>query len=156
MTLNPQQHRFDVSLCNEQASHPVNERQLIEAALLVLNDSAFQSAAISLAVVDDPTIHALNRQYLEHDYPTDVLTFALHDDGSHLEGEIVISADTAASAAAEVGASPDAEQFLYVIHGVLHLTGYDDTTPEAAEEMRAAEAKYMNRFQRAEQGVRSR
>jgi probable rRNA maturation factor len=156
MTNANQTDRFQVSLCNEQANHPVNEPQLIAAALAVLQDSAFKSAAVSLAVVDDPTIHTLNRQYLEHDYPTDVLTFALHDDGSHLEGEIVISADTASAAAEEVGTSPGAEQLLYVIHGALHLTGYDDTTPEAANEMRATEAKYMKRFQPAEQGVRSR
>jgi probable rRNA maturation factor len=156
MTNANQTDRFQVSLCNEQANHPVNEAKLIEAAITVLEDSDFNSAAISLAVVDDPTIHTLNRQYLEHDYPTDVLTFALHDDGSHLEGEIVISADTAASAAAEVGTSPAAEQLLYVIHGVLHLTGYDDSTPEAADEMRAAESTYMKRIQPAEQGVRSR
>jgi probable rRNA maturation factor len=153
---NPQADRFQVSLCNEQANHSVNEAQLIDAALAVLNDSTFQSAAVSLAVVDDATIHELNRQYLQHDYPTDVLTFALHDDGSHLEGEIVISADTAASAAEEVGTSSAAEQLLYVIHGTLHLTGYDDKTPQAADEMRLTEARYMKRFQPADHGVPSR
>jgi probable rRNA maturation factor len=137
---------IQVSLVNEQPRHTVDDAQLIEAAATVLRDSDYSSAAISLAVVDDATIHALNRQYLEHDWPTDVLSFVLEDDGTHLEGEIVLSADTAASAAEDVGSSPAAEQLLYVIHGALHLIGYDDTTPEAAEQMRAAEIQYMKRF----------
>jgi probable rRNA maturation factor len=137
---------IQVSLVNEQSRHPVDDAPLIEAVTAVLRDSDYASAAISLAVVDDATIHALNRQYLEHDWPTDVLSFVLDDDETHLEGEIVLSADTAASAAEDVRSSLAAEQLLYVIHGALHLIGYDDTTPETAEQMRAAESKYMKRF----------
>ena len=48
-----------------------------------------------MAVVNDPVIHELNRRFLEHDYPTDVLSFALERDGDLLEGEVVVSADTA-------------------------------------------------------------
>ena len=47
----------------------------------VLGRVAYESATVSVAIVDDPTIHGLNRQYLEHDYPTDVLSFVLEDDG---------------------------------------------------------------------------
>ena len=52
----------------------------------------------ALAVVDDAAMQELNRQFLNHDWPTDVLSFALQDDGDHLEGEVIISADTAAAA----------------------------------------------------------
>ncbi len=116
----------NLRLSNQQSRHPVDEAQLIEAATAVLQDSAFSSAAISLAVVDDATIHELNRRYLDHDWPTDVLSFVLEDDGDHLEGEVILSADTAAAAAAEVGWPAADEQLLYVIHGMLHLVGYDD------------------------------
>ncbi|HEX4412137.1 MAG TPA: rRNA maturation RNase YbeY [Lacipirellulaceae bacterium] len=137
---------FEVLLSNGQSQHAVNEEQLIAAARAVLRDSDFTSAMISLAVVDDPSIHELNRQFLNHDWPTDVLSFALQDDGSHLEGEVIISADTAATAAAELGCTSAAEQLLYVIHGVLHLVGYRDKTPSDAREMRLAEAKFLNEF----------
>jgi probable rRNA maturation factor len=137
---------FDISLTNEQSGHAVDEKQLIDAAKSVLLDSPFSSAAISLVVVDDPTIHELNRQYLDHDWPTDVLSFVLEDSGTHLEGEVIISADTAAESAEEIGCSAAAEQLLYVIHGVLHLVGLRDITPSDAEEMRAAEAKFLRQF----------
>lgn len=134
---------FAISLANEQSAHPVDAERLQAAVRSVLEDSEFTSAAISVAVVDDATIHALNRRYLEHDWPTDVLSFVLEQRDGHLEGEVVISADTAAAAAAEVGWSAAEEQLLYVIHGTLHLAGYGDKSPDEAARMRAAEKDYL-------------
>src|SRR5438552_10233931 len=93
---------FDISLTNQQSRNAVEKRRLVDAARAVLRDSRFLSAAISLAVVDDATIHELNRRHLNHDWPTDVLSFVLNESESHLEGEVIISADTAAAAAAEL------------------------------------------------------
>jgi probable rRNA maturation factor len=137
---------YQIALVNQQSGHPVNEAQLTEAATAVVQDSAFSSAAISLAVVDDETIHELNRRHLDHDWPTDVLSFVLEDDGDHLEGEVILSADTAATAADELGNLAAEEQLLYVIHGMLHLVGYDDKAEADAQDMRAAEARYLQQF----------
>jgi len=137
---------FEILLSNEQSAHAVDGEQLVAAAKAVLQESDFSSAMISLAVVDDATIHELNRQFLNHDYPTDVLSFALQDDGTHLEGEVILSAETAAATAAELGCTPGAEQLLYVIHGMLHLVGYRDKTPKEAQEMRVAEARFLGDF----------
>jgi len=126
--------------------HPVDEERLCEAARAVLTDSHFASANISIAVVDDPSIHELNRRYLDHDWPTDVLSFVLDEQTDHLEGEVIISADTAMRAAAEAGWPAAAEQLLYVIHGTLHLVGYRDKTLADAQKMRAAEAKYLRQL----------
>jgi probable rRNA maturation factor len=134
---------FEFSLANNQLAHEVDEERLLSAARRVLEDSSYRSAAISVAVVDDDTIHALNRQFLKHDYPTDVLSFTLEDTGAHLDGEIVLSADTAATAATEHGTTASHEQLLYVIHGMLHLVGYDDIEPADAQRMRAAEQYYL-------------
>src|SRR3972149_30754 len=97
---------FELSLANQQSAHAVDEGRLLDAARRVLADSKFASATISLAVVDDPMIHALNRQFLHHDWPTDVLSFALDASESHLDGEVVLSADMAAAAATEGGWTP--------------------------------------------------
>jgi probable rRNA maturation factor len=137
---------FAVSLANQQFHHAVNEQQLIDAARSVLQDSSFTSANISLAIVDDLTILELNRRYLNHDYPTDVLSFALEEREGHLEGEVILSADTAHAEAAEIGWPAAAEQVLYVIHGTLHLVGYCDKSPNDVQKMRAAEAGYLRRL----------
>ena len=68
---------------------------------------------LSVAVVDDPTIHELNRQFLDHDYPTDVLSFLLERDGDALEGEVVVSADTRGPRRSN-GWPADDELLLYV------------------------------------------
>jgi probable rRNA maturation factor len=136
----------EVSISVEKSAHAVDEESLRRVVADIVHDSTFDSAAISLAVVDDATIHELNRRYLEHDYPTDVLSFLLDDDSGHLEGEVIISADTAARVAEEIGWPLAAEQMLYVIHGTLHLVGYNDTTSEDAAEMRTAEVRYLALF----------
>lgn len=138
--------QFAVSVANRQSRHAVNEPELVAAVQCVLNDSKFSSSNVSIAVVDDATIHELNRRYLEHDWPTDVLSFVLEEEGEHLEGEIIVSADTAAASAAEFGWSPAAELLLYVLHGALHLVGYCDKSPEEGRQMRTAEAHYLRQF----------
>jgi probable rRNA maturation factor len=131
---------------NQQSCHTVNDPQLAEAARAVLRQSPIASAAVSVAVVDDATIHELNRRYLNHDWPTDVLSFVLDERDGHLEGEVVISADTAAIAAAELGCPAAAEQLLYVIHGTLHLVGYRDSSRADARKMHAAEMTILRDF----------
>jgi probable rRNA maturation factor len=138
--------RIQVSVANQQTRYAVDEAQLVEAARAVLRQSRFLSAEISLAVVDDPTIHKLNRRYLDHDWPTDVLSFKLDDSGSHLAGEVVVSADTAVAMAPKFGWPAAAELLLYVIHGMLHLVGYRDKSSVDAREMQAAEQALLREF----------
>jgi len=138
--------QYEIAISNQQSRHAVDEPRLIEAAESVLDDSPYFSAAISLAIVDDATIHELNRRHLDHDWPTDVLSFVLEDDDTHLEGEVIISADTAATSAEELGVRAADEQLLYVVHGMLHLIGYGDKSAEESKAMRAAEARYLKQF----------
>lgn len=117
---------------------------LREVTRVVLESEGIRDAKISLAFVDDPTIHALNKRFLEHDEPTDVITFPLSGAGaSKLEGELVIGVEVAQRQAAERGHSVDAELCLYVIHGLLHLCGYDDKRPKDAADMRERERHYL-------------
>ena len=104
-----------------------------------------------MAVVDDETICTLHKRYLGLDEPTDVLSFVLERGEDALEGEVVVSAETAAVTGKWYGLSAADELLLYVIHGTLHLVGYDDTTPEEQAEMRQQETSYLARF-----GVRQR
>jgi probable rRNA maturation factor len=98
---------------------------------------------VSVSIVRDDEIHQLNRSYLSHDYPTDVLSFVLDRDGAELNGEIVVSSDTALARCREFGWSAHDELTLYVIHGALHLVGYDDKTAEDCRLMRERERHYL-------------
>jgi probable rRNA maturation factor len=130
----------------EQA--PLDHSRLRQAAQQILHDADIQAGEISIAIVDDARMHALNRQYLQHDYPTDVLSFVLDHDAKSgsLDGQIIVSRDYAARESPRYGWTTDDELLLYVIHGCLHLVGYDDTTEVAKQAMREAEARYLQAF----------
>ena len=138
---------FEIDFANRQSSHPVNASQLLAAVRLILDEEGFREASISLAVLDDPTIHELNRRYLQHDDATDVLSFVLDSGPGRLEGEVLVSADTAAAASTRFGWTAEDELLLYVIHGTLHLVGYDDQTPADRAAMRDRERSCLAHFQ---------
>ena len=98
-------------------------------------------ASLSIAMVDDASMSALHEQFMNDPSPTDVLTFDLRDDedADGLDGEIVVSVDTARREAARRGLEPREELLRYVIHGVLHLVGLNDHTPSDRRRMRSAE-----------------
>ncbi len=137
-----------IEINTDNPRHPVDAARLKKAVRLILRDARIQSAEISIAIVTDERMHELNRTYLRHDYPTDVLSFVLARDeqATSLDGEIIASSDYAAREAVRYGWSTDDELLLYIIHGCLHLVGYDDTTAKGKAAMRAAEAKYLMQF----------
>jgi len=135
-----------IELASRQRAVKLDRRRLRAAIAAVLADSPYTRSTVSLAVVDDATIHQLNREYLDHDWPTDVLSFVLDDDPPALEGELIVSADTAVREAPRYGWGGPDELLLYVIHGCLHLVGCDDQTPTARRKMRRLEGRYLAQF----------
>lgn len=135
---------YKIEIADEQ-SQPIDSDPLIAVVQQILNDHAISKSEISIAIVDDPTIRQLNKQYLEHDYETDVISFVLDRDEEIglLNGQLIVSTDTAARLAQEVGGTSQDELLLYVVHGTLHLVGYDDKTESDALAMRAEEKKYL-------------
>jgi probable rRNA maturation factor len=107
-------------------------------------------------VVDDATMQQLNARYLQHDYPTDVLSFPLERSPTSLEGEIIVSAETATRESHRFGWTPAEEILLYLVHGTLHLIGYDDQTEEESRAMREKERTYLVRAGQDPSGVESR
>ena len=137
---------IEVEINNDQLLLEIDEGQIKAAVNDVLSREGIESGVISLAVVDGPAIRALNARWLQHDYATDVLSFLIEQDGNHLEGDMVISAEMAVEMARQYKWPAQAELLLYVIHGCLHLVGYDDTTDKAKEVMRQRERHYLLRF----------
>jgi probable rRNA maturation factor len=134
---------ISVKIANQQTAIEVDWEKIRIAVRAVLEGEGCRKAKISVALVDDPTIYKLNKRFLDHDYATDVLTFPLEDGPKGLEGEIVVSTDTAISNAQEFGTTSDYELILYIIHGVLHLMNYDDHDDANEREMRVKEQQYL-------------
>lgn len=103
-------------------------------------------ASVSVAIVDDRAIHELNRKFLNHDEPTDVLSFVLEKSADGLDGEIIASAETAIRQAPRFLLNPPEELVLYLVHGALHLSGYDDHTSLQCKEMRRMESIVLAEF----------
>jgi probable rRNA maturation factor len=134
-----------VELGLEADEVPASSRQILHAVRSTLRMEHAPPTRIEVAVVGDARIAELNRQYLDTDGPTDVLSFPLSDpDERPLEGLIVVSSDTARRQADRLGHDPAAELILYVIHGCLHLLGYDDREPEAFARMHEREAHILS------------
>ncbi len=142
--------KIDISDLHSQLS--ANDERLRNIIERVLLEERISSADISLALVDDAEIHRINREFLGHDYPTDVISFVLGDPSQalpreHLEGELVVSAETAIREASAHGWSAADELLLYVVHGLLHLCGYDDLTDEDRPVMRSRERQVLSYWQ---------
>lgn len=93
---------------------------------------------IGYMFVNDEKILEVNRQYLGHDYYTDIITFD-YDEGDRINGDIVISLDTVATNAEQYGKTYEDELHRVIIHGILHLCGINDKGPGEREIMEAAE-----------------
>src|SRR6516165_2658672 len=134
-----------ISIATPQEIVPVDRARMREAARAVLEGECVADAEISLAFVDNPTIHRLNQRYLQHDEPTDVLSFPLSEpNAKKLVGELVIGTEIAQAQAKERGHDVQAELALYVIHGLLHLCGHDDHDATGAAKMRVRERHYLS------------
>ena len=98
---------------------------------------------IAYIFVNDKKILDVNRQYLQHDYYTDIITFDYTDDDT-ISGDLFISLDTVRSNAEQIGTTYEQELRRVIIHGILHLCGINDKGPGEREKMEAAEDKALN------------
>jgi probable rRNA maturation factor len=142
----------------EEFRELVDERWVGRMAQTVLKaEGVAPPYEVSLVFTDSETVQQLNRDYRGVDEPTDVLafymlpqkgadsSFALPPDGVTRLGEVIISYPQAAEQAKEQGHSPERELALLVIHGILHLLGYDHEEPEEERKMRERERELLER-----------
>lgn len=137
-----------ISIATPQEIVAVDRARMREAVRAVLAGEDVADYEISLAFVDNPTIHRLNQRYLQHDEPTDVLSFPLSEaNAAKLSGELVLGVEVAAEQAAARGHDVQVELMLYVIHGLLHLCGYDDHDDADRAAMRQRERHYLRHLE---------
>ena len=180
---------FEIDISNRQSALAFDENRVQAAVARALAIEQVASAVLSISIVDNSARHKINRDHLQHDYPTDVISFQLdvvsagdlqcddeveNDDedlldeddaeidddsvdvtdgelltegraaGAAIEGEIIASAEMAVSMATDGEWSAEAELILYIVHGLLHICGYDDLTPEEKCIMRARERAILS------------
>lgn len=128
-----------IPVTDRQRQVTVDERDVRAVVEAVFAAEQAGEPDVGVVLVEDEAIHALNREHLEHDEPTDVIAFDYADDPSpdELRGEVVASGETAAREAGQRGKDPRHELLLYVAHGTLHLLGWDDDTPDKRHRMNA-------------------
>ena len=107
----------------------------------LFSDYNVETALVNLIYVDDKEIHEINKKFLDHDYPTDVITFVLEEDEN--EADIIIGVETALENSKQYNATHESELLRLVAHGVLHLLGYDDHSDVESEAMHELENKYL-------------
>ncbi|HYO48597.1 MAG TPA: rRNA maturation RNase YbeY [Chloroflexia bacterium] len=106
---------------------------------------------VGVVVTTDAEVRALNKQYLGHDYETDVLSFGMMEDDEFVTpterpsylGDVVVSYDRAADQAPEYGHTPSMEVATLVVHGLLHLLGYNDAEDTERERMHARQQELL-------------
>jgi probable rRNA maturation factor len=124
-----------VTVANRQRGHKVNVTRLKQFAQAIGSD--FQS--LSVVLIGDAVMAQLNQRYHNTPGTTDILTF---DYGAG-QGELLISVDRVVAQARQFHTTPSRELALYVVHGVLHLRGYDDQTPADRRRIRGAERRWL-------------
>jgi probable rRNA maturation factor len=141
----PETMSIEIEVSDTQAHMKVDRADVMRIVRHVLLAENRVDASISIALVDNDTIHRLNMKHLGHDWPTDVITFPLSGDFDPvLAGELVVSAEMAVSTAREMGSGPRHEVGLYLVHGLLHLCGYDDSNEAAASAMHRRQSELLD------------
>lgn len=143
---------MQIWIANDQERIPVTEaqedlvRRVTQRALEVAGADLGENVEVSITLVDNATIHELNREHRGVDRPTDVLSFSQlegeelaspPEGGPLLLGDIVVSLERCREQAEEYGHSYERELGFLIAHGMLHLLGYDHQTPEEEAEMMA-------------------
>ncbi len=111
----------------------------------VLAEEGITDFDISYFIIDDDNLKEINVEFLEHDYYTDVITFDYSSE-IMLRGEIYLSFDTVKRNAVEFETSKEIELRRVLLHGILHLVGYNDKNDDEIKEMRLKEDIYLEKF----------
>jgi len=116
-----------------------NEAKVKDWLLQIISKYSFELESLNYILCSDEYLHQMNVEYLEHDTLTDVITFDNSDIEGVIEGDVFISIDRIAENATDLGISHDVELHRVMAHGLLHLLGLEDKSPEKQAQMRSIE-----------------
>ncbi len=131
---------------NDQCTYRFTGRRTINRWLReVAKSEGYRLLDVGVIFCSAERLLAMNREFLQHDYYTDIITFDESDlEGGVISGELFIDVDTVADNASLYGTTPLREMHRILVHGILHLCGQGDKSPEDSVEMRAKEDRYLS------------
>jgi len=132
-----------VQVFNTHSRYRPRRSSTVALVRKVLRGEKISRAALSVIFVRDKVMRTLNGTFLGHWYVTDVLSFPLSEDRRSLDGEVYVNLDQAERQARTYRVTRLKERSRLIIHGILHLTGYDDSTPVKRNRMRKREDYYL-------------
>ncbi len=127
-----------IAVLTEGVKLPFSKKTAVRYAERILSIVRYKKSGVCILFVNDTRIKKLNKKYRDRDKSTDVLAFET--------GDIAISAEMAEKNSRRFGSTAAEELKLYMIHGILHLSGYDDTSSSKRKEMRMMEGKILRRL----------
>lgn len=134
-----------ISFFSEDLSFELPQQKVIEEWILNIVTLEGKSLKhLNYIFCSDAHLLSINQQYLAHDYYTDIITFDSSLSTDVIEGDIFISIDRVRDNASSLGISFLIELNRVIVHGVLHLIGFDDTTPASKNLMREKEDSYLS------------
>ncbi|MDX9703235.1 MAG: rRNA maturation RNase YbeY [Candidatus Auribacterota bacterium] len=141
---------MDIRINNRQKRFKIHRKPIKELCVAVLSgEDQPDHCELDITIVSDAEIAELNKQYLSHDGPTDVISFPQDDEPSdeiYLLGDVVVSADRAHERSADFAVNLNQEFGLYLIHGILHLLGFDDQTEQDKIIMENRQSFWFNKL----------
>lgn len=133
-----------INIFNESGKSKLPIKKAKEIINLILDDNKISNSTINMIYCDDAYIHKINKEYLNHDYETDIITFTI--DEEPFLCEMYISAETAQKNANEYKVSLNNELLRLAAHGALHIVGLDDNTEELRNNMKSKEDYYLQKI----------
>jgi probable rRNA maturation factor len=144
---------MNIAIANRQRTKKINTRLLRQIATGLFAELKITEVELGINLVGAREMALVNETFLQHEGPTDVITFDHLDPearskepGVELHGELFVCVDVALAQANEFGTSWQAEIVRYVVHGVLHLLGHDDLKPHLRRKMKREENRLMRRL----------
>ena len=135
---------LELSFHNQEISFEVPGKEVITKTIeRIIEDEKMHPGEIAVVFMSDDALLSLNKQFLQHDYYTDIITFDTNE-GSIVNGELYISVDRVRENAKKFDEEFGREMKRVIFHGVLHLVGYNDKTEKQKNVMRAREEFYLN------------
>jgi probable rRNA maturation factor len=136
-----------VNICTDCDDVAFDEKKIIDLVRQTAEHFGTRKAQVNIAVLSDKQIVDMNRRFLDKNSTTDVISFDISDDGSKEKTfDIAVNAQMAKKQAKSRGHTPQAELALYILHGLLHNLGLDDTTTRKAAKMHETEDDILKKF----------